>query len=68
MKNILAICGSTQAQSSNLDYIQAISHLCKDGISISVFSGLDQIPHFNPDLDNENPPEAVIKFRNQIKK
>ena len=41
--------------------------LTKEKFDINIFEGIANIPHFNPDLDNENPPEAVKNFRNQLK-
>ena len=67
LKKVLAICGSTRKTSSNLNLIHAISDLTKEKFEIKVFEGLSDIPHFNPDLDNETPPEAVKNFRNQLK-
>jgi NAD(P)H-dependent FMN reductase len=66
-KKILAICGSTRKTTSNLNLINAIADLAKERFQISIFEGLADIPHFNPDLDNESPPEAVKNFRNQLK-
>ncbi len=64
---ILAISGSTRKSSSNRDLIKAIADLTSETFTISVFEGLSDIPHFNPDLDNENPPEQVINFRRQLR-
>src|SRR5690348_2511875 len=66
-KKIIAICGSTRKTSSNLNLINAIIDLTRNKFEISIFEGLDNIPHFNPDLDNENPPESVKNFRKQLK-
>jgi NAD(P)H-dependent FMN reductase len=66
-KKILAISGSTRQNSANLSLIHAISQLFSDKLDITIFNGLDSIPHFNPDLDNDIPPEAVIAFRKQLK-
>ncbi len=63
---ILAICGSTRAASSNLHLIHAISELYKSKMTIRLLEGLTAIPHFNPDLDNDLPPEAVVDFRHQL--
>ena len=65
--NILAISGSTRQQSSNHLLIQAIADLMSDVAAIQIFNGLTEIPHFNPDLDNEHPPEAVTKFRDLVR-
>jgi chromate reductase len=65
-KKILAIIGSTRANSSNLNLIKYLEVLSKDIFEITYFEGLGTLPHFNPDLDHENPPQAVAVFRQQI--
>jgi chromate reductase, NAD(P)H dehydrogenase (quinone) len=64
---ILALCGSTRKNSTNLNLIKAIADLTKEKFDFTIFEGLTEIPHFNPDLDNEHPPQAVIDFRKQLK-
>ena len=66
-KKILAICGSTRKTSSNLNLINAIKDLTHERFDVIGFEGLTDIPHFNPDLDNETPPVAVKNFRVQLK-
>jgi len=66
-KKILAISGSTRKNSSNLNLINAIIDLTKDRFDITIFEGIADVPHFNPDIDNENPPVSVRNFRNQLK-
>ena len=66
MTTILAISGSLRAGSSNAAVLQAIAALAPDGIQIVLYSGLADLPHFNPDLDTENPPSAVRDFRSQL--
>lgn len=66
-KKILAIPGSTRQRSSNLDLIHAIITLFSDELEINIFKDLSAIPHFNPDLDTENPPGNVLDFRKQLK-
>ena len=66
-KKILAICGSTRKFSTNLELINAIIALCGEQLDIHIFEGLDQIPHFNPDLDNDHPPQQVSLFRREVK-
>ena len=65
-KNILAISGSTRDKSSNMNLIKAIIKISGDFLNVNIFNGLTEIPHFNPDLDNENPPLQVLNFRKQI--
>jgi NAD(P)H-dependent FMN reductase len=66
-KKIVAICGSTRKTSSNLNLIHAITELAKEKFNISIFDKLTEIPHFNPDIDNETPPTAVAQFRQMLK-
>lgn len=37
-----------------------------DEANVILFQKLGSIPHFNPDLDNENPPDEVSEFRKQL--
>ncbi len=64
---ILAIPGSTRKQSSNLSLIRAIEELSSSVFSFIIFEGLSDIPHFNPDLDNESPPRGVVNFRKLLR-
>lgn len=64
---ILALCGSTRKNSTNLNLIKAIADLAKEKFELILFKGLSDIPHFNPDLDNDNPSQSVISFRKQLK-
>lgn len=66
-KKIIAIPGSLRQDSVNLNLIRSIAQLYLDKLDITIFEGLSDIPHFNPDLDNENPPENVSNFRRQLK-
>ncbi len=65
---IAAICGSTKKNSLNLKLIDAIASLTESDFEFDVISNIDQIPHFNPDLDNEAAPEAVSSFRKRLRK
>lgn len=67
MKRIVALCGSTRKQSVNLYFIDAVKNIAKDQWQIELFDALDQLPHFNPDLDNDTPPESVFVFREKLK-
>lgn len=63
---ILAITGSTRKNSSNFKILQYISNQLKSKFQVEIFEDLAELPHFNPDLDTENPPEEIISFRNKI--
>ena len=68
MKKILAISGSTKTVSTNGLYIKAISRLLDVDFEVTNFSSIADIPHFNPDLDQENPPKAIEDLRLAIQK
>ena len=68
MRKVLAISGSTRSQSTNLNYIKAVSVLAADAFSVEVYKGLMDIPAFNPDNDGDEPPAVIADFRNQLKK
>ena len=55
---ILAICGSLRRDSSNRRL------LLSSGLpDVVLYEGLDSLPHFNPDLDVDEPPPAVRELR-----
>ncbi len=63
---ILAICGSTNPGSINKSLINAIADLTADYFDLTLYEGIDQIPHFNPQSDNDTPPAAVVNFRHLL--
>lgn len=65
-KHILAICGSTRHESINLTLLQMLAEHYAEGFEIQLFDGIDKLPHFNPDLDKQNPPTIVTEFRELI--
>lgn len=66
-RKILAISGSTRKSSSNLNLIKAIADLTSETFVVNIFEGLSNLPHFNPDSDNENVSETVTDFRRQLR-
>lgn len=67
-KKILAISGSTRKNSSNFKILKFISENTDKDFEVELFEDLESLPHFNPDLDTENPPEEVRAFRDKIDK
>jgi chromate reductase, NAD(P)H dehydrogenase (quinone) len=65
-KKILAISGSTRKNSSNFKILKFISENINKEFEVELFEELESIPHFNPDLDTEHPPEEVRAFRDKI--
>lgn len=65
-KRILAIIGSTRAQSSNLSLVKELALLTADIFDIEIYDRISELPHFNPDLDKEHPPQMVVALRHKI--
>lgn len=63
---LLAISGSLRPGSSNTTLLRAAARLAPDGVDIHFYSGLADLPHFNPDLDREPAPLAVADLRSQL--
>lgn len=65
-RNILAISGSTRKRSTNEAILKVIAALYKDALDIHYYDAIDQLPHFNPDLDNEAVAPSVKDFRKLV--
>lgn len=67
--NVVAISGSTRARSTNLNLIRAIAGMSTDSFKVTIYEGLLELPHFNPDEDMEPgmEPAAVKAFRNTLR-
>src|SRR5262245_31330281 len=63
---VLAISGSLRRASSNSALVDAATILAPVGVDVSVFRGLAAIPPFNPDLDADDPPAAVVELRDAL--
>ncbi|MFZ1632318.1 MAG: NADPH-dependent FMN reductase [Chitinophagales bacterium] len=63
---VLAICGSTRAQSANLLLLQYLQKTAAPYFNINIFTGLDQLQHFNPDLDTDPPPAEILELRRLV--
>jgi chromate reductase, NAD(P)H dehydrogenase (quinone) len=63
--HILAISGSLRQISSNTALLQAAIALSPENVEIKLYGGLNDLPHFNPDLEPTEPP-AVKDLRQQL--
>ena len=64
---ILAISGSLRPSSSNTAIVRALIELASDRMNISIYDGLDNLPHFNPDLDVDDALAPVQDWRTRLK-
>jgi NAD(P)H-dependent FMN reductase len=60
---VLAISGSLRHASSNSALVGAAARLAPVGVEIEIYGELGDIPPFNPDLDTEPAPAAVLRLR-----
>jgi NAD(P)H-dependent FMN reductase len=65
-KKVLGILGSTKANSNNERLLKKIGELMQAHIDLTIFTQIAELPHFNPDLDNEEVAPLVVDLRNQI--
>jgi len=68
IREILAISGSLRARSSNTELLKAAALVASASLRVGLYSGLDSLPHFNPDRDAEGsvaPPE-VVELRSRV--
>ncbi len=66
--NILGLCGSLQARSSNAALLRAAAKSAPAGVGFTTFDSLGDLPHFNPDLEagGSAVPGPVAGFRARL--
>lgn len=62
---LLALCGSLRAASSNSILLQACRRLAPANVQIMLYPDMGLLPHFNPDLENQLSP-IVADLRSRI--
>jgi len=63
---VLGIVGSLNARSSNLTLLETAASIAPDGIEVVLYTGLGDLPHFDPDLEPDDAPFAVRTLRQAI--
>ncbi|AET58951.1 nadph-dependent fmn reductase [Paenibacillus terrae HPL-003] len=64
---VLAISGSLRQKSSNTALLKATIGLASENMIFTMYNGLGELPHFNPDLDIDEGPASVNELREQLK-
>ena len=64
-QQVLLISGSLRAWSTNTAALRTVAHDAPPYIVCSFFVGMGDLPHFNPDLEDQLP-ESVEAFRSKI--
>ena len=60
---ILALVGSLRAASVNRQLAELAAEAAPEGVSITLFDGLGELPFYNEDIDNEDVPAPVVALR-----
>lgn len=68
MATIMAISGSLRATSFNTTILNVVGRLLPAGVQYRIFDGIGDLPHFNPDIDKDDPIPAVQRFRDEVKR
>lgn len=63
---ILAISGSLRDQSTNSRLLRAAKLVAPPEVTIDLYAHLGELPHFNPDLDEDEPPLLVAQLREAV--
>lgn len=67
---ILAVSGSLRSASSNSQLLRAVASAAPPETIVSIFEGIGNLPHFNPDLDPPEDPAphpAVAEWRRSLR-
>ena len=60
---VLGLVGSVRAASVNRQIAELAAETAPDGIDITVFEGLGDLPFYNEDIDGEDTPASVVALR-----
>ena len=60
---VLALVGSLRAASINRQLAELAAETAPDGVTVTVFDGLGDLPFYNEDIDNDDVPASVVALR-----
>lgn len=63
---ILAISGSLRAASANTMLLRAAAQLAPADVAVTLYAGLDDLPHFSPERDTDPAISSVAALRGQL--
>ncbi len=65
--NILGISGSLNPESSNTAVVRAAASVSPEGMTVTLYAGMGDLPHFTPKLDGDAPPSPVRELRRLLR-
>ena len=60
---VLALVASLRSASVNRQLAKLAADTAPDGVSVTVYDGLGDLPHYNEDIDNADVPASVTELR-----
>jgi chromate reductase len=63
---ILAVAGSLREGSYNVALARSAAALAPNGVTVELYDGLGDLPHYDADMDGEQPPESVRELRRRV--
>jgi chromate reductase, NAD(P)H dehydrogenase (quinone) len=66
MIKILAISGSLRVSSSNTNILRVLVGLAPEDVSIEIYEGIGNLPHFNPEIDDNRELLSVQDWRSRL--
>jgi chromate reductase, NAD(P)H dehydrogenase (quinone) len=67
MLKVLAISGSLKSSSTNTTILRSIAISAPSNLQISIYEGIGNLPHFNPELDGDLPLDSVGDWRDRLR-
>jgi NAD(P)H-dependent FMN reductase len=64
--NVLALVGSLRAESVNREIAQLAAEYAPDGVGVTLYEGLGDVPFYNEDTDGPDAPAAATKLRDAV--
>lgn len=59
---LLAISGSLRAESTNTALLRAVSRFAPNDTDVVMYTEMDELPIFDPDLEGERTPPSVLRL------
>ena len=63
---VFAMSGSLREGSSNTEILNLLRPLFPKNTELLIYPGIGKLPHYNPDMDQDNEPHAVKEMRGMI--
>jgi NAD(P)H-dependent FMN reductase len=66
MTSVVVLVGSLRADSINRKLADAAQHHAPEGVELSVYEGIKDLPFYNEDIDGDTPPASAVAFRSAL--